>query len=262
MFQSFALFPHLTVFENVAYGLRMMKRNSAEISSRVQEMLALVDLEGYDERGIDQLSGGQQQRVALARALATEPRLLMLDEPLGSLDQSLREKLMIELRGIIRRVGVTALYVTHDQSEAYAVADRVAVMNDGRIEQLDSPERIFGQPATAFVAEFLGLSNILAGSVTKPGMVQTALGVLSVQPDASNRVSVLIRPTALSKSPTENVISAELQSTTFRGRYYELRFTTKAGLLEFEVADPAPWQQEGTQSLYLHLDAIQVLQAS
>lgn len=161
MFQDFALFPHMTVAQNVAFGLRMQKFSKKEQSRTVHEMLHLVGLDGYGNRTIDALSGGQKQRVALARSLAPRPKLLMLDEPLGSLDAGLRERLVIELRDIIKQIGLTAIYVTHDQQEAYAIADRIAVMNHGKIEQFDSPQALYQQPETIFVARFLGLNNIV-----------------------------------------------------------------------------------------------------
>lgn len=170
MFQEFALFPDKTVAQNVAFGLRMRgdqggvtagKLTSGQIAARVDEMLELVNLRGYGKRTIFQLSGGERQRVALARSLAPSPRLLMLDEPLGSLDRALRETLMEEVRAILKRLGLTALYVTHDQQEALAVADRIAIMNKGEIVQLADPRTIWNAPATVFVARFLGFQNLL-----------------------------------------------------------------------------------------------------
>jgi ABC-type Fe3+/spermidine/putrescine transport system ATPase subunit len=167
MFQDFALFPHMTVAENVAFGLKMQKINRKYYPSRVDEVLKLVGLDGFQERDIASLSGGQKQRVALARSLAPQPRLLMLDEPLGSLDAGLRERLLIELRDIIKRIGVTAIYVTHDQQEAYAIADHIAIMNKGRVEQYDSPESLYRQPKNAFVARFLGIQNLVPAEILR-----------------------------------------------------------------------------------------------
>jgi len=156
MFQDHALFPHRDVLGNVAFGLRMQRVAGARIDARAREVLALVGLTGYEHRRVSSLSGGEQQRVALARALAPAPRLLMLDEPLGSLDRGLRDRLVLELRDLFVRLGVTALFVTHDHDEAFAVADRVAVMRAGRIEQMGGPEEVWRNPATEFVARFLG----------------------------------------------------------------------------------------------------------
>jgi ABC-type Fe3+/spermidine/putrescine transport system ATPase subunit len=168
MFQDFALFPHLNVAENVAFGLKMLGISLKEQSKIIAETLDLVGLAGYEKREISSLSGGQKQRVALARSLAPKPRLLMLDEPLGSLDAALRETIVQDLRQIIKQIGLTAIYVTHDQQEAYAISDRIAIMNNGRIEQYDKPEILYHQPKTAFVARFLGIDNLLPAKVLEP----------------------------------------------------------------------------------------------
>ena len=165
MFQDFALFPHKDVAANVAFGLRMQGLPSGQVQARVAEMLDLVGLTGYERRRVYDLSGGEQQRVALARSLAPGPRLLMLDEPLGSLDRALREELLNELRTILKRVGVTTLYVTHDQQEAFAIADRVLIMDRGQIVQQGTPQQVYRQPASPWVARFLGLNNLLPGRV-------------------------------------------------------------------------------------------------
>jgi spermidine/putrescine transport system ATP-binding protein len=165
VFQNYALFPHLTVFENVAFGLRRRKVVGSEISTRVREMLDLVELPGYESRKPTQLSGGQQQRVALARALINHPRVLLLDEPLGALDLKLRKQMQLELKRIQTEVGITFIYVTHDQEEAMTMSDRIAVMRAGHIEQLGTPEELYERPTTAFVAGFLGVSNLLEGEV-------------------------------------------------------------------------------------------------
>lgn len=165
VFQSYALFPHMTIFENLAFGLRRRRVEKAEISRRVNDMLELTELTGMDKRRPGQLSGGQQQRVALARALVNRPRALLLDEPLGALDLKLRQSMQIELKRIQREVGITFVYVTHDQGEALTMSDRIAVMNIGEVEQLGSPREIYERPATRFVAGFIGTSNLLSGPV-------------------------------------------------------------------------------------------------
>ncbi|WP_030906130.1 ABC transporter ATP-binding protein [Streptosporangium amethystogenes] len=165
VFQSYALFPHMNVWENVAFGLRRKKVAEAEIKRRVGEILEIVDLTGREKRRPREMSGGQQQRVALARALVNNPRALLLDEPLGALDLKLRQAMQIELKRIQREVGITFVYVTHDQSEALTMSDRIAVMNDGMVEQLGTPREIYERPATAFVAGFIGTSNLLSGTV-------------------------------------------------------------------------------------------------
>jgi spermidine/putrescine transport system ATP-binding protein len=165
VFQNYALFPHLTIFENVAFGLRRKKVAAADIKSRVNEMLRLVELPGYENRRPTQISGGQAQRVALARALINRPAVLLLDEPLGALDLKLRKQMQVELKRIQQEVGITFIYVTHDQEEAMTMSDRIAVMNRGRFEQLGDPESLYERPATRFVAGFLGVSNLLAGRI-------------------------------------------------------------------------------------------------
>jgi len=169
VFQQYALFPHMDVFENVAFGLRRKKVDKDEIRRRVGETLALVELEGREKRKPRQLSGGQQQRVALARALVNRPRALLLDEPLGALDLKLRQAMQLELKRIQREVGITFVYVTHDQEEALTMSDRLVVMNAGRIEQLGSPRELYEHPATRFVANFIGTSNILTGRLERKG---------------------------------------------------------------------------------------------
>jgi spermidine/putrescine transport system ATP-binding protein len=169
VFQQYALFPHMDVFENVAFGLRRKKVGKDEIKRRVAEALALVELEGREKRRPRQLSGGQQQRVALARALVNRPRALLLDEPLGALDLKLRQAMQLELKRIQREVGITFVYVTHDQEEALTMSDRLVVMNAGRIEQLGSPRELYEHPATRFVANFIGTSNVLSGRLERRG---------------------------------------------------------------------------------------------
>jgi len=167
VFQNYALFPHLTIYENVAFGLRRKKVKDAEVKRRVGEMLALVELAGFEKRKPTQVSGGQAQRIALARALINRPSVLLLDEPLGALDLKLRKQMQLELKRIQQEVGITFIYVTHDQEEAMTMSDRIAVMNSGRYEQLADPETLYERPATRFVAGFLGISNLLHGSVVE-----------------------------------------------------------------------------------------------
>jgi spermidine/putrescine transport system ATP-binding protein len=205
VFQNYALFPHLSVYENVAFGLRRKRVADDEVKRRVAEMLQLVELPGYESRKPSQLSGGQQQRVALARALINHPRVLLLDEPLGALDLKLRKQMQIELKRIQTEVGITFIYVTHDQEEAMTMSDRIAVMRAGRIEQLGNPEELYERPTTAFVAGFLGVSNLLEGEVagTDGTLVTVRLtdGTLLRAPSdgvpASGAVRVGVRPEKL-----------------------------------------------------------------
>ncbi len=204
VFQNYALFPHLTIYENVAFGLRRRKVPDGEIKSQVQSMLELVELPGYEERKPTMLSGGQQQRVALARALINHPQVLLLDEPLGALDLKLRKQMQIELKRIQTEVGITFIYVTHDQEEAMTMSDRIAVMRAGHIEQLGDPESLYERPQTAFVAGFLGVSNLLEGEVAghEGGMIAIRLtdGTVIKAPSGGNgaqKVRLGVRPEKL-----------------------------------------------------------------
>jgi spermidine/putrescine transport system ATP-binding protein len=197
VFQSYALFPHLSVGENVAFGLRFTRADKRERARRVGDALELVQLAGYETRKPHQLSGGQQQRVALARALILEPALLLLDEPLGALDAKLRRGLQIELKSLQREVGITFVYVTHDQEEALTMSDRLAVMSGGRIEQLGTPQDVYEHPATAFVADFLGVSNLMTAECDASGAIR--LGACVVEVDdrgaaSAGEVMLTIRP--------------------------------------------------------------------
>ncbi|MCO5996947.1 ABC transporter ATP-binding protein [Actinoallomurus rhizosphaericola] len=202
VFQSYALFPHMSVFENVAFGLRRKNTPKDEVTRRVGEMLEIVDLAGREKRRPRELSGGQQQRVALARALVNRPRALLLDEPLGALDLKLRQAMQVELKRIQREVGITFVYVTHDQGEALTMSDRIAVMNEGVIEQLGPPRQVYERPATAFVAGFIGTSNVLSGTVARtdgdtaviePGPGERIL-IPGAAAEAGGTVELTVRP--------------------------------------------------------------------
>jgi spermidine/putrescine transport system ATP-binding protein len=210
VFQSYALFPYKTIEENIGFGLKMKKVPKKEIRDRVKEMLSMVQLDGYGSRMPSQLSGGQKQRVAIARALINQPKVLLLDEPLGALDLKLRKQMQIELKRLQKKLGITFVYVTHDQEEALTMSDRIAVMNGGVIEQLDVPDAIYERPASRFVAEFIGESNVLDGTITESDDVfarmNTETGRVSIAGgdyDANEFVHLSIRPEKLQFSMTE-----------------------------------------------------------
>ncbi len=224
VFQEYALFPHMTVEENVAYGLRMRRVPAAEARARVARVLELVGLVGQEGKYPHQLSGGQQQRVALARALVVEPEVLLLDEPLSNLDAKLRVRVREELRELQRRLGQTTVYVTHDQEEALALSDRIAVMNTGRVLQVGTPEEIYLRPKNRFVAEFVGLANFLEGYWVSPGVVRTATGDLRVGQAAApgGRALLAVRPeeVRLHRGAPEgavNLLRGRVRSVTFLG---------------------------------------------
>jgi putative spermidine/putrescine transport system ATP-binding protein/putrescine transport system ATP-binding protein len=221
LFQHYALFPHMTVAANVAYGLRYRGFPRADIPRRVAEMLDLVKLPSYGDRYPNQLSGGQQQRVALARALATRPGVVLLDEPLSALDAKLRQELRTELREVLAAVGSSAIVVTHDQEEAMSLGERVFIMNRGRIVQMGTPDDIYARPNSRFVAEFMGRSNWFAGSVQAPGQFQTACGLaLHIQPGgfAGSAVEICIRPETIDLLPA----SSEPAPNRFPGRVIDV----------------------------------------
>jgi thiamine transport system ATP-binding protein len=223
VFQSYALFPHMTVAENVGYGLRFRDPpGGATVDERVAELLALVDLEGMGERSPEQLSGGQQQRVALARALAPAPDLLLLDEPMSALDAQLRESLRRQVKRIQSELGITTVYVTHDQAEALAISDRLAVMNGGRVEQIGRPQEIYREPATRFVAEFVGDNNVFDATVRSRdgeyGRVAVGSETFTVPVlDGTDRLTFCVRPGGLSRSADRNRLTVRIETTEFLG---------------------------------------------
>ncbi|MEZ4667714.1 MAG: ABC transporter ATP-binding protein [Anaerolineae bacterium] len=231
MFQDFALFPHMDVAANIAFGLKMQHISTPEQKQRVFEMLNLVNLDGFERRDVAQLSGGERQRVALARSLAPSPRLLMLDEPLGSLDASLRSELIVELRQIIKKIGLTAIYVTHDQREAFAIADRIALMNNGRIEQLAMPQTLYQRPSTVFAASFLGLDNILPVISQHGEVIETPIGKFSTLGD--NAHSILLHPDGLhfALEPTAISLNVVISESVYQGEYYRIRVRHDSGVM-------------------------------
>jgi len=232
VFQSYALFPHMTVFDNVAFGLARRGVEKAEARKRVIEVLELVDLSGRQGRKPRQLSGGQQQRVALARAIVNNPRVLLLDEPLGALDLKLRKQMQLELKRIQTELGLTFVHVTHDQEEAMTMADTIAVMHQGKIEQLGSPTELYETPRTAFVAGFLGKSNLLGGSIEGPGAIRLDDGTL-VRAETNGslgRVAVGVRPEKVSLGEGgENRLTGAIHETAYIGVATEFVVRTPAG---------------------------------
>jgi len=233
VFQSYALFPHLSILENIAFGLRRRGVRGKEVRGRVLDILRLVGLEGLERRKPRQLSGGQQQRVALARALVNKPRVLLLDEPLGALDLKLRKQMQLELKAIQHDVGITFIHVTHDQEEAMTMADRIAVMNQGHVEQLGPPDELYERPASAFVAGFLGVSNLLSGVVEDPDGVRLADGTL-VQAQVDGKrgpVAAGVRPEkiTLGESGGQNRLPGTIAETAYIGVATQFVVDTPAG---------------------------------
>lgn len=250
MFQELALFPHKSVFENIAFGLRLLKQTPSRIRQRTEEMLALVGMADMASRNVADLSGGERQRVALARSLAPRPKLLMLDEPLGALDRALRERLLLEIRSILKQLQVTAIFVTHDQTEALTVADVIGVMEKGRLIQTDPPEELYRHPKHLFVARFLGFQNFLSGTVTSEGVIQSWLGAfrssaLDLKPGES--VTLVLRPESAVLSianDTDNrlqKIEGKLLDRHFSGQTYRVKIAVDAGLtLTFDLPNAQP----------------------
>jgi len=266
MFQDYALFPHRNVRENVAFGLKMQNLPSQEIEARVNRALAQVNLSRFGERKVTGLSGGEQQRVALARALAPRPKLLMLDEPLGALDRSLREQLIEELHELLHEIGIPAIYVTHDQDEAFAMADRLLLLHNGKIVQEGTPKEIYRNPESEWVAKFLGLSNLVKGKVEKmkPFLVKTELGDFQIQCSRDlikqgAKVTLLLKP--VSASPMKNVkpkncLQGKVTDSLFRGTGYLVRVLADHRS-KFEFLLDKPYQKG--ESIILQIDPEEVL---
>ncbi|MBM3407806.1 MAG: ABC transporter ATP-binding protein [Betaproteobacteria bacterium] len=269
IFQHLALFPHMTVFENIAFGLRMKKADQGTISRRVEQALALVQLQGYEQRLPEQLSGGQRQRIAMARALVNDPSVLLLDEPLGALDLQLRLQLQVELRQLHRSLGSTFIFVTHDQTEAMTMSDRIAVFENGQIVQLGTPQEIYETPRTRFVARFVGHANLLDGKITSIDtpdrcMVELPGGVAAVQArpapgaKAGQSVTVVLRyerihlrePQSQNSASSDNEVAVSVQELIYMGGFLRVRVQTTAGLslvVDTAASDTARRWAIGTQ---------------
>lgn len=272
MFQDYALFPHKNVGANAAFGLEMAGWPQEKIHNRVNETLNIVGLNDYAQRDVNSLSGGEQQRVALARALAPHPKLLMLDEPLGALDRTLRARLLVELGIILRSMQQTALYVTHDQEEAFELADRVVVMNQGDVEQIGTPQEIYRNPASEFVARFLGFSNILQGDI-RNGNLELAIGKFEIRDFAAPqqierlcaisqpvKLPILIRPDAMRLDGSgANQISGIVRGLVFRGSLCRMAVEIKGEVLTFEFPSTIPLPETG-RSIELSFNLSEAIQ--
>ena len=265
VFQNYALFPHMTVSENVAFGLKMRKVPAAQIKDKVMSALELVEISAFADRRPAQLSGGQRQRVALARAIVNEPQVLLLDEPLSALDRKLRVNLQVELMRLQARLGLTFIFVTHDQEEALTMSDRIAVMNKGVIEQLGGVQEMYERPSNAYVAKFLGSSNLLEGTVTAPNTVKTILGELEVRdhlPAVGKDVLLSIRPEKIQLSKvqntSQNTVAVSVTDDIYQGATGAYRVKTTFGFeLEVNTMNSGVTDSdfEVGDQLYAHLPA-------
>ena len=264
VFQKYALFPHLNVYENIAFPLRLKKLPENEIRERVTEMLKMVALSGFENKSVSTMSGGQQQRVAIARALISHPRVLLLDEPLGALDLKLRKDMQVELKNIQQRIGITFIYVTHDQEEALSMSDTIVVMADGEIQQIGTPTDIYNEPKNAFVADFIGESNIIDGIMLSDYNVRFAghtFNCLDKGFDKNEQVDVVIRPEDVDVvDPEKGMLTGQVSAVTFKGVHYEIIVDIKGFKWMIQSTDyVAPEQFIG---LYIEPDAIHIMKKS
>ncbi|WP_338560084.1 ABC transporter ATP-binding protein [Paraclostridium sordellii] len=226
VFQKYALFPHMNIYENIAFGLKIKKMPKDEIDKKVKEMLKLVALEGFENRQVESLSGGQQQRVAIARALVNEPKVLLLDEPLGALDLKLRKEMQMELKKIQKKLGITFIFVTHDQEEALTMSDKIIVMNKGKIQQMGTPQDIYNEPENSFVARFIGESNIFDGVMLEDYLVEfcsTKFKCVDKDFKKNENIEVVIRPEDIKMvEPQKGMLKGKVTSVLFKGVHYEI----------------------------------------
>ncbi len=262
VFQRYALFPHLNIFDNIAFGLKMKKLPKSEIALKVRDALDMVDLEGFERRSVSTLSGGQQQRIAIARALVNEPEILLLDEPLGALDLKMRKEMQLELKAMHEQLGITFIYVTHDQEEALTMSDKIVVMSEGEIQQLGSPEDIYNEPKNAFVADFIGDSNIFRGVMTGKLKARFCGGEFECVDDMPEGmlVDAVIRPEdVVITPPDEGIISGEVTSVIFKGIHYEI--TVQSGKNEMVVQSTKSAQVGETVGMTVEPDGIHIMPA-
>ena len=262
VFQRYALFPHLDVYDNIAFGLRIAKVKEDEIDERVTEMLEIVSLKGFENRKVTSLSGGQQQRVAIARALVNRPQVLLLDEPLGALDLRLRKDMQNELKNIQQRMGITFIYVTHDQEEALTMSDKIVVLSEGRIQQIGTPEDIYNEPQNAFVADFIGESNIFKGIMTGHMKVRFCGGEFIGMDDVpeGTLVDVVVRPEdVIITKPEDGIIEGEVVSVIFKGMHYEV--TVESGKYEMVIRTTKCYSVGERIGMKLEPDGIHIMLA-
>ncbi|MBR5723771.1 MAG: polyamine ABC transporter ATP-binding protein [Bacteroidales bacterium] len=263
VFQRYALFPHLDVYDNIAFGLKLRKVPSEEIDQRVRKVLKLVSMTDYEERDVDSLSGGQQQRVAIARALVNQPEILLLDEPLAALDLKLRKDMQIELKEMHRELGITFIYVTHDQEEALTLSDTIVVMDEGRIQQIGTPTEVYNEPVNSFVADFIGESNILNGTMIRDRRVSFIGHEFDCVDEGfgeNNPVDVVVRPEDIyfTKKEEKTQFTATVRSCTFKGVHYEMYVDTDTGY-ELMIQDYDAYPVDSVVRLYIDPDDIQVM---
>ena len=263
VFQRYALFPHLDVYENIAFGLKLQKVPADEIDSRVMKVLKMVSMTDYEDRDVESLSGGQQQRVAIARAIANQPTVLLLDEPLAALDLKMRKDMQIELKEMHRKLGITFIYVTHDQEEALTLSDTIIVMNEGKIQQIGSPTDIYNEPQNSFVADFIGESNILNGKMVKDKLVEFVGHEFECVDEGFGEnvaVDVVVRPEDIYiMNRTEGAqLTAKVKSCTFKGVHYEMFVETENGY-ELMIQDYNAFEPDSEVGLIIRPADIQVM---
>ena len=263
VFQRYALFPHLDVFDNIAFGLKLQKVPADEIEKRVKRVLKLVSMSDYEDRDVESLSGGQQQRVAIARALVNQPEILLLDEPLAALDLKMRKDMQIELKEMHRKLGITFIYVTHDQEEALTLSDTIVVMNEGKIQQIGTPTDIYNEPVNCFVADFIGESNILKGRMLRDRRVAFIKHEFDCVDEGFGEdvpVDVVVRPEDIyfTTDPAKCQFKATVNSCIFKGVHYEMWVDTDTGY-ELMIQDYDPYEVGSEVMLYIDPDDIQVM---
>ena len=260
VFQRYALFPHMNIYDNIAFGLKLKKLPKDEIKKKVKRVLSIVDLEGFETRKISTLSGGQQQRIAIARALVNEPEILMLDEPLGALDLKMRKEMQLELKSMHDRLGITFIYVTHDQEEALTMSDKIVVLSEGKIQQIGTPEDIYNEPKNAFVADFIGESNIFKGIMTGHMKVRFCGGEFTGMDDIAEGtlVDVVVRPEdVILTNSEEGTVVGEVTSVIFKGMHYEV--AVESGKYEMIVRTTKCYSVGDVVGMKLEPDGIHVM---